>query len=440
VRAPWRVLLLAGISAIVLGLGKVHAVRNEYDFTGSARFGWSLSFILVLFVAAYAAGLPDLVRGWRAVLKATVPALGLSGLAVSIVQLIAGDALLPRFVVASAIALLVPWYVLCSSIASSRRFRGDRGDRLLFVGREPEAEQMRVDIGSDLERDAEMVDWLPLERARPTNVGGSPLVEAVAAGRVNLLVLSREAQADDGIVHQVAALHEEGVRVRTLSLFYEQWMGKLPITELERVSLLFDISELHRLQYLRLARLVDLMMSAIGAVALVPLMPVVVLANLLANRGPLFYRQLRVGKNGVEFSILKFRTMTPAGSHLPNEWTTADDPRITPFGRVLRRMHLDELPQIINILKGDLSVVGPRPEQPHYVEELVAKLPFYGLRHLVRPGLTGWAQVKFGYAGNERDAVEKLQYEFYYLRHQGLLLDLRIIVRTLRSVIGRRGR
>ncbi len=105
---------------------------------------------------------------------------------------------------------------------------------------------------------------------------------------------------------------------------------------------------------------------------------------------------------------------------------------------VLRRSHLDELPQVVNILRGELSVVGPRPEQPHYVEELSEKLPFYDLRHLVRPGLTGWAQVKYGYAGDERDALEKLQYEFFYLRHQSLALDLRIVGRTVRSVDRRR--
>jgi lipopolysaccharide/colanic/teichoic acid biosynthesis glycosyltransferase len=123
-----------------------------------------------------------------------------------------------------------------------------------------------------------------------------------------------------------------------------------------------------------------------------------------------------------------------------NEWTTEDDPRITPFGRILRRFHIDEIPQVLNIIKGDLSIVGPRPEQPQYVEELVAKLPFYSLRHLVRPGLTGWAQVKYGYAGSERDALEKLQYEFFYLRHQSLSMDTRVIVRTLRSVLRGQGR
>jgi lipopolysaccharide/colanic/teichoic acid biosynthesis glycosyltransferase len=137
--------------------------------------------------------------------------------------------------------------------------------------------------------------------------------------------------------------------------------------------------------------------------------------------------------------------MRPEGPQGPGDeseggdWTTVDDPRITRFGRVLRRTHVDELPQVLNILRGDLSLVGPRPEQPHYVEELVRKLPFYDLRHLVRPGLTGWAQVKYGYAGSESEALEKLQYEFWYLRHQSLRTDARIVGRTLRSVFGSHG-
>ena len=123
-----------------------------------------------------------------------------------------------------------------------------------------------------------------------------------------------------------------------------------------------------------------------------------------------------------------------------SSWTETDDERISAFGRFLRRTHLDELPQVINILRGDLSVVGPRPEQRHYVDDLQAKLPYYELRHLVQPGLTGWAQVKYGYAGSSRDALEKLQYEFWYLRHQRLAVDLRIIARTVRSVVMGDGR
>jgi lipopolysaccharide/colanic/teichoic acid biosynthesis glycosyltransferase len=139
-------------------------------------------------------------------------------------------------------------------------------------------------------------------------------------------------------------------------------------------------------------------------------------------------------------TILKFRTMTsdPAGGDAT--WTTTTDARVTRFGRVLRTTHVDELPQVVNVLRGDLAIVGPRPEQPHYVETLNEKLPFYAVRHLVRPGLTGWAQVKFGYAGSESDALEKLQYDFWYLRHQDTATDLRIVGRTIRSVLGSEGK
>jgi lipopolysaccharide/colanic/teichoic acid biosynthesis glycosyltransferase len=205
--------------------------------------------------------------------------------------------------------------------------------------------------------------------------------------------------------------------------------------------LLFDIREVHGARYLRVKRLADLMVGLVGTVVLALAIPFILVGNVMANRGPLFYRQPRVGKNGRLFEVVKFRTMRASNDQeLANEWTREDDPRITRFGRVLRRTHLDELPQVFNIVRGDLSLVGPRPEQQHYVEELSQKLPFYSLRHLVRPGLTGWAQVKYGYAGDERDALEKLQYEFWYLEHQSLALDLRIVGRTIRSVIGRGGR
>jgi lipopolysaccharide/colanic/teichoic acid biosynthesis glycosyltransferase len=269
--------------------------------------------------------------------------------------------------------------------------------------------------------------------------GEEPLVEVVRATRATVVVLDRFGLADRSVVAQAAALHESGVRVRTLSLFYDQWLGKLPVSELERIALFFDIGELHRARYGRIKRILDTAGALVGVAALGVVTPVVWLGNKVGNQGPLLYRQRRVGKGGREFEILKFRTMR-AAEGAPSMWTAEDDPRITPFGAWLRKTHLDELPQVVNILRGDLSVVGPRPEQPQYVEELETKIPFYGLRHLVRPGLTGWAQVKYPYGASEGDALEKLQYEFFYLRHQSLALDVRITLRTLRSVLGRGGR
>ena len=149
------------------------------------------------------------------------------------------------------------------------------------------------------------------------------------------------------------------------------------------------------------------------------------------------FRQVRVGYGGKPFTMLKFRTMIPSAATADGagDWTSANDPRVTRFGHLMRRAHLDELPQAINVLRGDLSIVGPRPEQPQYVKALSEKLPFYGMRHVVRPGITGWAQVKWWYASNEIDTYQKLQYELFYLRHQSLALDAKICARTVRHVL-----
>lgn len=429
-----------GTAGIVLALGKVHAqFIGDYDFTGSSRFAWALAYIAVLCVVAYGAGLPDLPRNKRAAVASSVASAAGGALGVSLLQLFTGDALLPRFVVFGTALLVTAWYLLVVELASGGRTRAAERDRALFVGGAEAAQLLARDIDVSPERPVVLVRTMAVSEARSTSDRSRPLLEQVLAERATVVVLDRDAQADENIVGQAATLHEEGTRIRTLSLFYEQWLGKLPISELERVSMLFDIGEVHRARYGRVKRLFDLVLALAGAVALIAVLPVVLVGNLLGNRGSLFYHQARVGKGGSTFQIHKFRTMRAVSEVEAGQWTAVGDPRVTRFGAVLRRSHLDELPQVVNILRGDLSVVGPRPEQPQYVAELVKKLPFYALRHLVRPGLTGWAQVKYGYAGDERDALEKLQYEFYYLRRQGVMFDLRIIGRTVRSVLGSQG-
>jgi lipopolysaccharide/colanic/teichoic acid biosynthesis glycosyltransferase len=180
------------------------------------------------------------------------------------------------------------------------------------------------------------------------------------------------------------------------------------------------------------------MIASVGMLALAVAVPLVALVDLFGNRGPLFYSQPRVGKDGEVFTIHKFRTMRPGNGSA--NWTEANDPRLGKVGRMLRRLHVDELPQMWNVLRHDLSIVGPRPEQPHYVEVLAKTIPFYDLRHLVRPGITGWAQINYDYGASDIDALEKLQYEFYYLRHQSMSLDLQIIGRTLRAIFEGRAR
>jgi lipopolysaccharide/colanic/teichoic acid biosynthesis glycosyltransferase len=443
IRRATRPLLYLGIVAAVLGLAKIHArYIGHYVLhsTQPSRLVWTIGYIVMLIIASYGAGLPELPRTTRQAVTSAFAAPVAAALGISLIQLLVGDALLPRFVVLGSAVLLVPWNLLCIKIGRSNRAQGERRDRVVVVAPPAEAITLKGELDAEPERPAVLVSALEPAAAVSPDGKHKPLLDEVLRVRATVVVLDRIALAEPTVVAQAAALHEAGLRVRSLSSFYEDWLGKLPVSELERASLFFDIRELHGDRYLRVKRLLDAALGVLGCLALVVVLPFVVLGDVIANRGPLLYRQKRVGKNGREFSILKFRTMRASDGLPSNEWTKENDPRITPFGRVLRRTHVDELPQLVNIVRGDLSFVGPRPEQPHYVYELSQKLPFYGLRHLVRPGLTGWAQVKYGYAGDERDALEKLQYEFWYLRNQSLNLDARVIGRTVRSVLGRGGR
>ena len=432
--------MYAGVLGIVFGLSEYHGrYISGYDFVETSRFGWALAYVGLLCLGAYGLGLPEIPRSVRSRLPTSFVAAIAGAAAISFVQLFVGDALLPRFVVFGSASLLVPWYYAMSSLAGAGRSALEQRDRVIVVGPADLGRELAAELAANPERPASIVGVL--EEAEASGPSGErPLVEAVASSRASVLVLSAGAQTDERIVDQAARLHESGVRVRTQSLFYEEYLGKIPVADLVRVSLFFDIGEVHRLRFGRFKRMVDVSAGLVGIVALVCCIPLVLIGNLLGNRGPLFYRQERVGRAGRVFTILKFRTMRACGAAESTDWTAADDPRVTRFGRLLRVSHVDELPQVWNILKGDLSLVGPRPEQPRYVAELVQKLPFYDLRHIVRPGLTGWAQVKYGYAGDERDALEKLQYDFHYLRRQSLLFDLRVIGRTTRSLVGIEGR
>lgn len=431
-------LLVVGTISVVGGLSEAHAAQHGYDYVASPRFAWSVAYALLLLAAAYGAGLPETTRTRRSAIAATLASTIAASVAISLLQLLGGTAVLPRFVILCTPAVLLPLYALCAAIAADGRVRDASRDRLVVVAGAHDALDLRDGLNHDPERPASLAAVLDPRDAASTDPKRRPLIEAVRAHEANTIVLDREAQSDDSIVAQAAILHEGGVRVRTLSLCYDEWLGKLPLSELERISLMFDIGEVHRVRYGRLKRIVDVLTAAGACLALGATIPFVLIGNRLGNRGPLFYRQPRIGKGGHVFQIWKFRTMTPDGR--ASEWTSQGDPRVTRFGAWLRRAHLDELPQAINILRGDLSIVGPRPEQPHYVDELTEKIRFYNLRHLVRPGLTGWAQVKYPYGASEGDALEKLQYEFFYLRHQSLALDARIMGRTLRHVVGRKGR
>ena len=430
-------LLYAGIAGIVAAMMLLHAqvvAVPSYRVQSSNQFPWSILYAALLGVSAYVVGLPDVPRRARQVAAAAVSAVVIAVIAVSTLALAAGGPLLPRFVVLATSILGFGWFSLCAFVAQGDRSRARNRERVVIVGEHDDVATIERELRNSPERHASVVGHLTVAAAQPTVDDPFPVRRVAEQHHGTLVVLDRSAQGSQLIVDQVAMLHEDGVRVRTLSLFYEQWLGKLPIGELERISLMFDIGEIHRMRYSRLKRLIDLSLAVVLLPVLAAAIPVVLIGNLIANRGPLFFYQERIGKGGCVFRIHKFRTMRPSGD-AAGAWAEIGDERVTAWGRILRVTHLDELPQLLNIIRGDLSLVGPRPEQPQYVAELEAKLPYYQLRHLVQPGLTGWAQVKYGYARTEGDALEKLQFEFYYLRRQALAVDLRIMVRTLRTIL-----
>ena len=430
-----RLLVPAGVLVVVAAVGQYHDDhRGQYGVSW-----WTVAYVALLGVGAYAAGLPDLTRSPRSAAAASIGATATGAVGISAAQLATGSQLLPRFVVLASAVLLVPWLLACSVVANGGRKQERHHDRVLLVAGGEETAALGDELARTPEHDAHLSCAMEPSQAKPAALWDEPLVDRAITSGATVVVLDRLASADPAIVAQAATLHESGVRVRTLALFYEEWLGKLPVSELERLSLMFDIGELHRARYGRTKRVADVAVGLVGCLVLAPVLGGVWLANQLGNRGPLLYRQPRVGRDRTIFTIVKLRTMT-AADFGATEWTDESDPRITPVGRWLRRTHLDELPQAWNILRGDLSLVGPRPEQPRYVDQLADKLPWYHVRHLVRPGLTGWAQVKYAYGASEQDALEKLQYELYYLRHQGTSLDARILGRTLRHVVGLGGR
>ena len=232
----------------------------------------------------------------------------------------------------------------------------------------------------------------------------------------------------------------QGVRFDHLASVYEQYTGKIAVENLRPSWMIFSEGFTKTAIFEVVKRLSDIVFSLAGLLAAGPVMLLVALALRLASNGPVLYSQLRVGRNGSPFIIYKFRSMrVDAEAQSGAVWSTRGDPRVTKLGRFLRRTRLDELPQLWNVLRGDMSLVGPRPERPEFIAELERKIPYYGQRHAVRPGLTGWAQVRHHYGSSVNDAQEKLQYDLFYIKHLSFAFDAYIILETVKPVLVRAG-
>ena len=232
----------------------------------------------------------------------------------------------------------------------------------------------------------------------------------------------------------------QGVRFDHLASVYEQYTGKIAVENLRPSWMIFSEGFRKGLWLSMSKRVCDIVLSLIGLVLTMPMMALVAIAVRMTSSGPALYSQTRVGKDGKPFTIWKFRSMNvDAEAATGAVWAQVHDPRVTPVGRFLRRTRLDEIPQLFSVLKGDMSVVGPRPERPEFVAELTERIPYYGQRHVVRPGVTGWAQVRHPYGSSVNDTIEKLQYDLFYIKHMSPGFDLFITLETVKTVLVRAG-
>jgi len=259
------------------------------------------------------------------------------------------------------------------------------------------------------------------------------LAQALEVDEVILAITNRHAIADD-LFDAILRCRELGLRVTTMPALYERLLGRVPVDHLGRdlhMVVPMEDTAVERF-YGAAKRGYDLILALVGVLVVGILAPFVALGNAITSPGPLFYRQQRVGKGSRCFKMLKFRSMVPdAEGDGSAVWADEDDPRVTPVGRWLRRTRLDELPQFINVLRGEMSLIGPRPERPEFTDNLARTVPFYRARHAVRPGITGWAQVRYRYGNSAEDAEIKLEYDLYYVKHASLFLDLRILLLTI---------
>lgn len=276
--------------------------------------------------------------------------------------------------------------------------------------------------------------------ARRADTAAQSLWELVQRERIDLLIVALEDRRNSLPIEDLLRCRLEGIPVREQESVYEQVTGKIAVEALRPSYLIFN-EGFSRHPWTELGkRLCDLAFASILLVLTWPLMLATAIAVRFDSPGPVLFAQERVGRDGRSFTLLKFRSMrADAEKHTGPVWATQDDPRITRSGRFMRKTRLDELPQLFNVLAGHMSLVGPRPERPHFVEDLAQKIPYFRQRHIVKPGLTGWAQINYRYGSTFEDAVQKLQYDLFYIKNQSLLFDVSILFNTIKIVLLRKG-
>jgi sugar transferase (PEP-CTERM system associated) len=253
------------------------------------------------------------------------------------------------------------------------------------------------------------------------------------------IIIAMENQRGELPVQELLALRFQGITVEEVGTLRERLSGKIQLDGLRPSNFLYSEGFRVRSSQQFTRRVLSMCASAFGLLLCLPFIPILMLMVRLSSPGPIFFRQTRVGVGGRPFDVIKFRTMFTNAEAAGAKWATKNDPRVTGIGMFMRKTRLDEIPQLWNILRGDMDFVGPRPERPEFIPMLSENLPFYYLRNLIRPGLTGWAQIRYGYGATLAETKEKLEYDLYYLKHMSLGLDLFIMFETIKTIVRRRG-
>jgi sugar transferase (PEP-CTERM system associated) len=314
-------------------------------------------------------------------------------------------------------------------------------ERVYVLGTGERAQRLVQGLRQRRELGVDVIGWSGnVEGALTRETAAAHLMEVATAQRVHRVIVAMPDRRGTIPVQELLQLRLNGVRIEEATSWLEKISGRIEVEQLYPSWLIFADGFRFSLSFNLMRRALSTLVSFILLIIVLPFLPFVILAIKLDSRGPLLYRQRRVGRRGQNFYCYKFRTMRQdAEADTGPTWAGDDDPRITRVGKFLRSSRIDEIPQLWCVFKGDMGFVGPRPERPEFVEWLTKEIPYYGIRHAVRPGITGWAQVRYKYGNTVEDAKQKLQYDLFYIKNASLGLDLLIMFQTVKTVLLGRG-
>jgi sugar transferase (PEP-CTERM system associated) len=458
-KVPTPLLLLVATDCVLVAMGLLLATVArfsvssygpvlEYLGTSKTLLRFSLA-ILVCEVSLYFNDLYDfrLMATRSEILVRLFQAFGVACLALAVFYYLDPDLGFGRGIAALAAPLIVAltfgWRLLMLQDPNSL----GKPERILIMGTGPTGISLARDILARPELQLKVVGFLDergenigMSLVNPGHIGAAADVESIVQQeQIDHVVISLMERRGRMPVRQLLHLKFAGVRVEDAHSFYERMTGRIIHERLSPSWLILSDGFRKSTMLVWIKRLIDVVISLVSLILCLPLFAVVSLAILLESGSPILFRQQRTGLRGRSFEMLKFRSMFNNAEDAGPQWASDGDNRITLVGKWIRKFRIDELPQAINVLRGEMSIVGPRPERPEFVSMLEEQIPFYGLRHSVRPGITGWAQVKYQYGASVEETKTKLEFDLFYIKHLSVMLDLAVLFETIKVMISGRG-